>query len=450
MTERLPLFRDRIRAFVTPPPIVNGPLWKRVCMRVWVRAWRMMVLAVLAIAAIALGYLLLAGLLVAAPQAIVTETIGDRCARNGPLDCTRAIADARQAVLFCVGGLIAIIGLYFTYRRWMLEHENTQIAADEGRVIEQRHRREGEQLEIGRITDALSLLDSENEAKQTAGISLLTDYALHTPETRHVQVILDVLKAFIERDHRVGWKELAGERTDERLAVSPEAAAALRGLLRASSQRRMNVELRNLTFRELEAPNTDWSYVQLYRVNFSRSNLSEARFGPAAGGHSHVKFETTELDLADFTDARLHHVQFYLSDPLNAGWKLGLTGAKFTRARMRVVSFHGGFIMEPDFDGASLRQVIFTDNSGVTPKAFVGADLMNVTFPEDGQNSRHGLVSNRGTFPMRGLISPKLVTGTVDLTEAAATDGAQPVRDSGSPAGDSRTPEPNPTDESPT
>lgn len=398
-------------------------------------------------ATLAISFGLVVWVLLGFPMTLVTWMLGEKCVSVQQLDCVRAVGDARQAVLFTAGGMIAVVGLYFTYKRWMLEHKRTALAEDEGRVIEDRHRREGEQLEIGRITDALSLLESENEAKQMAGISLLTDYAIHTPEERHVQVILDVLKAFIERDERDGWRIEDGERTDDRLAISPEAAAALRGLLRASSTRCMNVELKNLTFRELQAPGSDWRYVRLEAVNFSRSNLAGARFGAEAGEYFKVKFETTDLTSADFTGINMRHGSFYLEDPLNPNSSAALMGTKFDGARLQVVSFHGGYLFEVSFAQAKLTSVTFAEGCSASPKGFVGANLMSVSFPVDEHDGRYALVSDRGQFQMRGHISPTLVTGYVELLDSGQPSGPQPARDSGETAGDSHTPKPNPTDE---
>lgn len=181
----------------------------------------MLVIAAGTLVAIAAVLSVLWWLLVGVPQTMLTSTLGYACVPGLGIDCARAIADSRQAVPLTLGGLLGVVGVVFTYLRWRAERDSTDETIEEGKRAAERLKREGDQLEVTRITDALGLLESDDAAKRTAAISLLIDYAVTTDQHRYTRLILDVLVSFLAREEQHGY-DLSGDGvTDERLPLSP-------------------------------------------------------------------------------------------------------------------------------------------------------------------------------------------------------------------------------------
>lgn len=329
------------------------------------RTWKSRVIYGFALAASLVGsaaaaWLFLTWILVGLPQTIVTDTLGTRCLSESGIDCARAIADARQAVLFSAGGLIAIVGLYFTYRRWMLEHENTNIAAAEGRVVEERHSREGEQLEITRITDALSLLESNDRTKKVAAISLLSDYAIHASEDRHARLVLDVLLDVVKHGTLDSAQvDVPGmdatysglDRMDDLTRL------ALRGLLRASNRRGLRTDLTNRVFVGFNGQGTSWETADISRSLFIRCDLQRANFG--SGGHVYgVLFNDSQLTGATFKNCVLEFVRFR-SNSVPPRRLVSMDAAVFEGVTCMAVEFANMSATEVRFESSSLRTVTF-------------------------------------------------------------------------------------------
>lgn len=150
----------------------------------------MLVIAAGTLVAIAAVLSVLWWLLVGVPQTMLTSTLGYACMPGLGIDCARAIADSRQAVPLTLGGLLGVVGVVFTYLRWRAERDSTDETIEEGKRAAERLKREGDQLEVTRITDALGLLESDDAAKRTAAISLLIDYAVTTDQHRYTRLIL--------------------------------------------------------------------------------------------------------------------------------------------------------------------------------------------------------------------------------------------------------------------
>lgn len=456
MTERPTRFRDRIRAVLTLPAIDDQRRWRRAVLRTCTCAWRtVVVLAVLALVFLAI-WLLGAVLLVAAPHAMVDGTVGGRCETREGLDCFRAVADARQAVLLLLGGLIALVGIVFTYLRWRAERDSTDETIEEGKRASERHIREAEQLEITRITDALTLLESEDHAKRTAAISLLTDYAVRASDERHARLIADVLIAFLTKQDDDGFTSMNDSVTPERRPIDAQTSLALKAVTRISSKRDMDVELSGLTFVDLKFAGGDWTHVRLTNVTFTNCNLVRSQFGrphPRVQDGTKiasVRFINCNLAFADFANTKIQHSTFEFRGLAPAG--PGLRYASFENSTLVGVTFkgapHGG---SKAFYLSVLDDVVI-DESFTDLEPLIGAKLINVRFiPKTPKDPRRLILDDGSHRIPGGVVTAQRVLGIVTDRDKSAHEAASaPARDSGKTPGDSRTPEPRPTNESST
>lgn len=434
---------DRVVWLINATFDSTRPLWKRLLFGI---------LLFVCVVAVAFGsWWLFAWIFVGLPQGIVTATWNGPCVPGSGIDCTRAIADARQSVLFAGGGLVALLGLYFTYRRWLLEHENTTVAIAEGKRAADRHRREGSQLEITRITDSLNLLESQDDAKRTAAISLLADYAIGATEDRNARLILDVLIAFVKRDDREGRKLVGRVLSDERLPLDPIAGQALLAVLAISSSRAMPVQLAGLTIVDFEADNSDWRYITLSNVAFSRCSLVDARFGDPELEQrkmSLVRFDNSRIAGASFANLDIDNSSFVFSGNLTP--QHTLVGASFQESWVARSSFEGAAESDPSmFQDSRLADVSIRD-SFTDLEAFIGSWMLRVHFTWSVES--HPLCFLILGGEPRAPFGTVTASKVVGVASAKAADLSVPSwpRDSGDTPGDSRSPEPTSTDESPT
>lgn len=358
MTEHPTTFRDRMHALVTPPAVGDERRW----LSAWVHIWRTLLLTVTASAAIGVGWLLVAGLLVAAPHAIVTGTLDENCVSDGRLDCFRAIADARQAVLFSVGGVIALVGIMFTYLRWRDDNTLAGEALEEGRRSAGRYAREHNQNRLDRITGALGLLESSVPAKRFAAVSLLTDYALQADEQEedednYARTILGVLEAYVrERDYD-SYKRPNFPRTDQKMSVDEVDNLAIVNALRIAATRGLHVDFSGLTFVDLRGEATDWENVNTKNMTFIRGTLAGARFGRNAEPRIGMRFFNTNLDETDFSGSKLTDTYFG-PEETTAGHGQYLPGAlDFTDADLVKVEFRNTNLVVSKFAGSNLQEV---------------------------------------------------------------------------------------------
>ena len=321
----------------------------------------MLVLALAILTLALVVWLVAAGLLVTAPHAIVTGTLGSRCVSDGNLDCFRAIADARQAVLFSVGGVIALVGIIFTYLRWRDDNILAKEALAEGKRSAQRFESESNQNRLDSIANALGLLSSDVPAKKFAAVSLLADYAKEAGDTKaeasYANTILGVLVAHIrERDHN-SYERPGFPRTDKHMSLNEVDNLAIVSALAISAQRSLAVDFSGLTFVDIRAENSDWSDVNMDGLTFIRGSLAHATLGGTDSPRLRVRFFGTDLDKADFTDARLSDGYFGPVETQSGtgGYRPG--DVRFSGADLARVEFRNADLRTSDMDLCDLEEV---------------------------------------------------------------------------------------------
>lgn len=337
----------------------------------WSVVWRS--LLALASLLVAVG-LLVAGIpfvLVGGPHLVLQGTLGEEgCVNIAPTDCFRAIADARQALLFTLGGAIATIGLYVSVRRWQIER-----TADDR--AEAQHRNEAVQAERAKLVDAIGLLDSPSESKRTAGISILQD-AAGTTSSKNVTMILDVLSSHIGERSRS--PALGGERSggatevedEEPLSIVGATLFALESALKIASSRGQFVDLAGLRLLGVVAPGSDWSHATLTSTEFLGGDLTEASFVRAPGlPYVGVTFRRTRLTRTAFTGSSLRDCRFeegiagieggpsMLEETSFSGSRLA--SVRFLRCALSGANFASSQLFDVSFSSASLEGVSFDD-----------------------------------------------------------------------------------------
>ncbi|MBF4459528.1 pentapeptide repeat-containing protein [Pseudoclavibacter sp. VKM Ac-2867] len=449
MTDRKPTLGSRLRALARIPFDAEQSNAVR---------GRTALIVMSGLAAFGIGlWWLLAWVLVGLPQAIVTDTWNGRCTASTGIDCTRAIADARQSVLLVAGGAIALVGIVFTYLRWRAERDSTDEALKEGKRAAERHSREFEQLEITRVTDALALLEAPELAKRVAAVSLLGDYALTSEDSRRSRMILDVLTVYVRQEASKRREDSEGRESDELSPLSTATALAIRLMARIAAARRFKAELQYLTLVELDAPGVDWSHTNLDGTTFVRSNLAGSVFGnPVFLNRSitNLKLLDSNINSANFSHVTLysptleghpgkHHLQNAMvgTDFSNSTWESGtlsnlsIYGAIFTKAHLFGVDFGQVILHQPVWHSVMLVDCQLAEVRMPRGVNFTGVQLEETTLTANQIAQSKGL---EGFTRERGRVTR--------IPSAPSTE----VRDSGETPGNSRTPEPSPTDESPT
>lgn len=211
-----------------------------------------------------------------------------------------AVTNARQGVLFVVGGLIAIFTLLFTWARHQLDRDANRTT---------------------RYTEAIKQLGDESSfAIRLGGIYALERIAQDSDRDR--QTILDVLCAFLRDKSRL--KKKSGEKFPS-MKSDTAAAATVIGRIRKISKpaNRMDLHGTNLTGAFLAGANLTGAKLRgahLFEANLIGANLTGANLIEAnlTGAHlteanlTGAKLIDANLTEAFLTDANL--IGAYLAD----------------------------------------------------------------------------------------------------------------------------------------
>lgn len=269
---------------------------------------------------------------------------------SGPLkwpsltEYATAVTNARQGVLWAVGGLIATVTLLITWARHALDQDANRTT---------------------RYTEAIKQLGDDSISIRLGGIYALERIAQDS--VRDHQTILDVLCAFIREvsPSTVDGEDVAGP-------IRSDVAAAATVVGRLSS---------------LPPPSTviDLSDTNLRNADFTGANLARARFnGSILEGANLSRANLTKADLinadlkhADFAAADLTHAT--LSDSNLQG--VDLTDAKLNRANLFGANLLGARFNRTDLTmtnlvTANLASTVFV-NANLTGAELLDANLLN-------------------------------------------------------------------------
>ncbi|PPG39450.1 hypothetical protein C5C17_11700 [Pseudoclavibacter sp. RFBA6] len=225
-----------------------------------VYGWRCATMLVLVIFAGTLLVWAVPFVLLHGPMLIVDGiSTGNSCAGRVAADCERAVADARQGILFTLGGVIAIVGLIVTVRRWRLEErEDVRKEAEARRAV-------GAHVRTS-ILSAIEMLESTDPSRRVAGVHLLSQAAGSDSTVSDRELILEALCAHVRA---------ARTRAENEGPKATSANLALRSVLKVLAEHGdgLVADLRGAYIEGLEARDTNWSSVNLTGATFVDCNL---------------------------------------------------------------------------------------------------------------------------------------------------------------------------------
>lgn len=262
-----------------------------------------------------------------------------------------AIRSNRQAVLWAAGGMIAVLGLTFTWFRDRNAREKLELDRDANFTT--------------RYTEAVAQLGSDSIAIRLGGVYALERIA--EDSRRDFGVILNVLAAFARLDGKTR-NQLQSQRPED---VTATLLVVLRMLRRRNSERvdlsgvdLSRLDLDDIDFRDVVLVAARFADAHLSNVNFSGVDLTSARF--AGSTLADVNFSGATLVDADFVNAKAPHGNFRGAHAITASFnRISASFADFTDADLRGANledgeFTGALFVGANLDGAALTTELDT------------------------------------------------------------------------------------------
>jgi uncharacterized protein YjbI with pentapeptide repeats len=281
--------------------------------RLKLRGWPVIVAAVLGV----LGLLLM--VLVLAPPWFVHDR---------SLDGLKAQNEVRATLLQGLGGVVLLVGAYFTYRQVVNGRRQLQIAL-QGQITE-------------RFTRAIDQLGHAQVDIRLGGIYALERIAYDSSADR--PTIREVLTAFV-RSHAPWPPSLPGQyvatapmaEVPELEVRAPDVQACLKVLDRGGFAHPEGHDDR------LDLHAADLRHAHLQNVNLKRANLLKSNLGGANLVEAH-------LEAAVLSDARLEAADLFHANLEGAN----LRGAHLERASLRGATLKGANLLQTNLRGADL------------------------------------------------------------------------------------------------
>lgn len=252
-----------------------------------------------------------------------------------------AVTGARQAVLFILGGVIAVAGLIYTHWKHEVDRQNAQLQVQSSEL-------QRDSNYTDRYTTAIQQLADEKPTIRLGGIYALE--RIFSDSERDRPAITDVLADFV----LASSPRLSGEDEDRTPESPRDAVAALKVL----GRRPCSVES---------------GTVELGRTEYHSVVLTSDPFRSLTFMHSvwwMPTFEGSTIDNVDFSFSEFHLAEFTGSSMINVSFANStLEGCKFVG-----VNFHGS-----SFQNAMLWGCQFID-CNVTKTDFRNADLSQTAF----------------------------------------------------------------------
>lgn len=274
-----------------------------------------------------------------APVGTESPTPADR------LLAAEAVRATRQALLWTAGGIIAVITLWFTWRRDQANREKLQLDRDANYTT--------------RYTEAISQLGSDQLAIRIGGVYALERIAKDSQ--RDHDVVIQVLAAYIRRDsmkrdvnggaHRwssvLEWTKTRGE----------DVSAAITVVSNLAKDARIYVDLRGVDLREMDLSSMDLRHTKLMFADLSGSDLSDADL-------SGVPLDRAKLHDVRLTRAKLFATSMVGVDATHATFvRADLSDANLTSAQLSLSNFSKAILDAATLDSACLERAIFVGSS---------------------------------------------------------------------------------------
>lgn len=241
------------------------------------------------------------------------------------LGITASEQSLRQAILVSLGGLIACVTLWFTYRSHQLKQDEDWTK---------------------RYNEALAHIGSTHESVRIGGFYALERIGVDSERDRWR--VMQVIASFLR--HPTGLATPSEENAPKH-TMSPvvdAAAGVLATLARVGPPEGVlnlsNAQLPNANFRRVDLTGASFVGANLYGIRLSQSTLKKADFSDANLGAAHLNHAV--LAWATFHGSQLVHAQFKKADLRRARfggadvnktdfWSAALDGALFINKRVK-------------------------------------------------------------------------------------------------------------------
>ena len=261
-------------------------------------------------------------------------------------DWAAAENNARQGVLLVLGGVLAIVGLIFTWLRHRRDEVLSKLESD-------RHW-------THRYTEAVTQLGSESLAIQLGGVYALERLAHDAPSPSDRQTVAEVFAAYLREYSAVPEDLGEDEHVPSMSTLCKSIAEALARVVHTRLDRALNlshVNLSEATLTNADMSNWDLSLAYMWRASLDSSVLSGA-FLPG------VTLIDASLANASFNQATMHDAKLDGSNMTNADF----SSAELSRSQFGFASVQGA-----NFQNSNL---LWTDLSSIqdfTPHQFAEA-----------------------------------------------------------------------------
>lgn len=249
----------------------------------------------------------------------------------------KAVTDARQGVLFGIGGFIAVVSLLFTKSRHILDEKKQALEQDSNWT--------------GRYTEAVKQLGDESSISvRLGGIYALERIAQDSVRDR--QTTLDLLCAYLREKSPAATESTE---TEHPMTRDTAAAAAVVARITGLSKPRNIIDLHD----------TNLTGAVLIQANFSEANLSGARLSwsilegaildrtNVSGANLHgANLRSAELQKATLTKAKLHSADLTEANLTEAT----LLGTSLSHADLISANLVGAHLNGADLSDANLTQ----------------------------------------------------------------------------------------------
>ncbi|WP_166790538.1 pentapeptide repeat-containing protein [Cryobacterium tagatosivorans] len=256
-----------------------------------------------------------------------------------------AVANFRQSVLWCAGGVIALVTLYLTFTRQELDRDSNR---------------------TDRFTAAIDHIgDLASVATRIGGIHALGRLAADS--TRDRDTVALVLASFIKHQ------------SDNLAVAAPGSGSPLPVDIRVALQVVSELTTYSGPYIEgIDFSNRDMTGIEVSHLRLMYPVLTGARLHRARIGESHLL--SANIAGADFSDVTWDSAHMSYAEAASANFKDSqLQGAyflcsKFENANFEGANLAGAILQEADFRGANLRETILdeADLSGTNLSGTVG------------------------------------------------------------------------------
>jgi len=292
--------------------------------------------------------------------------------------------EVRSTVVQTIGGLILLVGIFFTWRNIRATERNLQISQEStSKNLEIAH----EGLITQRFSKAVELLGSDKVDVRLGGIYALERIARESKKDHWP--IVEILTAFV-RVNSARATTVASKR------ISSDIQAVLTVLGRRNKEHEFIGIRRELSeSRTLDLSGTNLHGADLYGANLSGANLSNVDLTASRMLGTNLEyallndsdlsdskitgsnFRGTELNGTRFRRARLTEVKFDLKVRDGNGKK----PTDFSDADIKVCSFRGTNLLASTFDGAKFLGGSFV-GAKLTDADFTGATFHTMNLKE--------------------------------------------------------------------